>query len=443
MSETKQRALLEIEGSPRPAREIGPADARSELRLKRAERRQRRLISESLDDELAKDDMARVMWEVTGKLDLSPLYAGIQSRGSNAGAPAIDPRIPLCLWVYATSEGEGSAREIARLCQEHVAYRWICGGVSVKAHHLSDFRSANGALFCDLITQVVVVLLKNGLCELTRVAQDGTRVRASAGAASFRRQETLEKLREEARRHLEEVLKEGEDSGISAIRRAARERGARDRLSRIEDALTQISEVQATRQRRGDDTAARVSTTDPDARVMKCSDGGFRPTYNVQFATTTDEARVIVGVETTPFGTDQGAAEPMMEQLDDRYGQRPSELLVDGGYRAHDTLDELAADGTTVYAPLPKQRPGHRPPEAPRETDSPAVAEWRARMQTPEAKEIYKERCATAETVNADAKAHRGLDHIPIRGVDKAFACAALFALTYDILRLICFTRGL
>lgn len=442
MSKPVQQSLLESDPNAAPARmQAHVIDASVGLRLKRAHREQRRLLSSSLDDVLPLEHVARIIWDLSGRLDLSSLYAAIQSRGSNPGAPAIDPRISLCLWIYATSCGEGSAREIARLCDSHDAYRWLCGGVPVKAHHLSDFRSQNGPVFCDLITQVVAVMLQHGLCSLYRVAQDGTRVRASAGAASFRREETLEQLKEEAKRHLEAVLLEADDGGQSAIRKAAKERGARERLSRVEAALAQLSEVVATKARNKDDAPARVSTTDPDARVMKRGDGGFRPAFNAQFATTTDEARMIVGVEVTPFGTDQSAAEPMVEQIEDRYGERPKELLVDGGYLATDTLEAMKQEGTTVYAPLKKARKGERPPEESRGSDSPATAEWRARMQTPEAKEIYKERAATAETVNADGKANRGLDHVPIRGVTKAFAFVSLFALTYNILRVVSLLR--
>jgi len=440
----EQQSLLAESETRAPAQEFeGREEATTGLRLKRAQREQRRLVTQSLDDELEKDHLARLIWAMTGELELSSIYRKIGSRGSNAGAPAIDPRITLVLWIYATIKGEGSAREIARLCEEHVAYRWIRGGVPVRAHHLSDFRSANGHVFCNLITQVVAVLLKNGLCDLARYAQDGTRVRASAGAASFRREASLAELRVEAAKHLEEVLREGEDAGLSAVRRAARERGARDRLARVDAALAQLAEVQATKARHRDAAPPRVSTTDAEARVMKRGDGGFRPAYNAQFATTCDPAKVIVGVEVTNFGTDQGAAEPMLEQIEQRFGVKPTELLVDGGYLANDSLDALAAQDVLTYAPLKKAQPGQRPPEEPRASDSPAVAEWRARMQTPEAKEIYKQRAATAELVNADGKGHRGLDHVPIRSVEKAFSFVALFALSYNILRTISLLRGM
>jgi hypothetical protein len=167
-------------------------------------------------------------------------------------------------------------------------------------------------------------------------------------------------------------------------------------------------------------------------------DGGFRPAYNVQLATTTDKARVIVGVEVTNRGSDAGQSTPMLEQVERRTGVRPAELLVDGGYAQHTAVDQAAALDVTLLAPVPKPRKGDtRDPHQPREGDSEAVAAWRQRMGTENAKAVYKQRAATAETVNADGKAHRGLDRVPVRGLGAVAGNAALFALTYNVLRLI------
>ena len=415
------------------------ADPKRGARLREAERAQLAWGPVDLDATLPADHPARAIGAVVGQLDLSALYAQIEARDERAGAPAVDPKLLLALWVYATSEGEGSAREIWRLTQVHAAYRWLCGGVEVGYHTLSDFRSQQPTVLDALISQVLALLMKHALIDLSRVSQDGTRVRASAGAASFRREATLEALMVQARAHLEAVTREAADPEISARRAAAQTRGALERLARLEAALAQVPEVTATKARRTTkDATVRVSTTDPDARVMKMADGGFRPAYNLQFATTTDEARVIVGVAATNRGSDQGESTPMLAQIEQRTGVRPQALLVDGGYPAHDALDEAADLGVTVYAPLPKPRAGAtRDPHAPRDGDSEAVAAWRARMASEEAKTIYKARAATSETVNADAKAHRGLDHLAVRGRDQALGSACLFALTYDILRLI------
>jgi transposase len=416
-----------------------PSRPKQGARLREANRGQQQWGRLDLDGLVPEDHSARAIWLVVEKLDLSALYAQIEARDDLAGASAIDPKILLTLWVYATSEGEGSGREIWRLTQCHDAYRWICGGVDVGYHTITDFRSQNTAIVDDLITQVLAVLMKHNLVDLSRVAQDGTRVRASAGAGSFHREATLERLMEQARAHLEQVTQEANDPAISARRAAARKRGALDRIARLEAALKQVPEVTETKKRSGaKDATVRVSTTDPDARVMKMGDGGFRPAFNVQFATTTDDARVIVGVEVTNRGSDMGETTPMLEQIEKRTGALPKEMLVDGGYPEHEAIDQAAERDVTFYAPVPQPRKGDpRDPHAPREGDSDAVAAWRQRMGTDEAKEIYKERAATAETVNADAKAHRGLDGIPVRGLKKALGSASLFALTYNILRLL------
>lgn len=435
---SEQQALIPLDAvatsAPR-ARAQGKRGAR----LREANRTQIAWGRIDLDSQLPEDHSARAILAVIERLDLSALYAQIEARDEVAGAPAIDPKVLLALWVYATSEGEGSAREIWRLTTMHDAYRWICGGIAVGYHTLSDFRSGQGEVISALITQVLALLMQHDLVDLSRVAQDGTRVRASAGAASFRREPTLQALMQQARAHLEAVTRDAQDPQISARRAAARKRSAEQRLARLEAALAQVPEVTETKRRSGaKDKAARVSTTDPAARVMKMGDGGFRPAFNVQFATTTDEARVIVGVDVSNRGSDAGQSSPMLEQIEERTGVRPIELLVDGGYAQHSAIDSAAERGVTVYVPVPAPRgKGARDPHARLDDDSDAVGAWRERMGTDEAKAIYKQRAATAETVNADAKQNRGLDMLSVRGIGNVLASATLFALTYDILRLI------
>lgn len=414
-------------------------DPKAAARIREANRTQMAWGRIDLDAQLPEDHVARAIWAVTERLDLSALYAPIRARGERAGASAIDPKILLALWVYATSEGEGSGREIWRLTELHAGYRWLRGGVDIGYHTLTDFRSEHGGVFDALITQVLALLMKQDLVDLNRVAQDGSRIRASAGASSFRREQTLEALMAEARAHLEAVTSEASDPAVTARKSAARKRGASERLQRLQAAIEQIPQVAEVKKRSGaKDATVRVSSTDADARVMKMGDGGFRPAFNVQLATTTDEARVIVGVAVTNRGSDQGESTPMLEQIERRTGQRPSELLVDGGYAQHEAIDQAAGKQVTVLAPVPKARKGDtRDPHAPREDDSEAVGAWRQRMGTDEAKEIYKQRASTAETVNADAKTHRGLDSFAVRGLGKALGSATLFALTYNILRLI------
>ena len=437
----EQPALFPVAAAPSPAPAVTapPDDPKRGARIREADRSQIQWGRIDLDAMLPPDHAARAIWAAIERLDLSALYVQIEARDDQPGAPAIDPKILLALWVYATSEGEGSAREIDRLTQMHAAYRWICGGVEINYHTLSDFRAQQGEVLNALITQVLALLLKGELIDLRRTAQDGTRIRASAGAGSFRREQSLQEMMATARAHLEEVQRQAADPGMSLRRRAAQRRGAEDRIRRLEAALAELPEITETKKRSGaKDATPRASSTDAEARVMKMGDGGFRPAYNVQFATTADDARVIVGVDVINRGSDMGQSTAMLEQITARTGQTPAEHLVDGGYPSHPAIDAAAEKGVTIYAPLPKPRKGEtRDPHAPRDDDSEPVAAWRQRMATHEAKEIYKQRGATAETVNAEAKHHRGLHRFPVRGLTKALGCAALFGLTYNVLRMI------
>jgi transposase len=436
-AEGAQPSLFPTEPQDPPAPSC-PIDPERGARLLRADRTQIAWGRIDLDAALPEDHPARAIVAVLDRLDLRALYSEVKARGKTAGTAAIDPKILLALWIYATSDGVGSGREIARLTQLHAAYRWICGGVEVAYHRLNDFRSDHGDVFDQLVTQVLARLLAHDLVDLSRVAQDGTRVRASAGAASFRRGRTLDELMTEARAHLVTVTRDAQDPAISARQAAAMKRAAKERIARLEAALAELPAVIAVKKKNGSKGAEpRVSTTDSQARIMKMADGGFRPAYNVQLATTTDGARVIVGVDVTQRGSDQGQTTPMIAQIEARSGVRPTEILVDGGYTGHDAIDEAAARGTTVYGPLPKPRAEGVDPHAPKAGDSAAVGQWRARMATDDAKAIYKQRAATAETVNADGKAHRGLASTSLRGLEKVKGGALLFALTYDILRLI------
>lgn len=379
---------------------------------------------------------ARLVWRFVEGLDLSAFYATIRAREGRAGRPAIDPKILVALWLYATMDGVGSAREVDRLCYAHDAYRWLRGGVSVNYHTLSDFRVARQAALEDLLTQSIAVLLHRGIVTMARVAQDGTRVRGSAGAGSFRRGETLETCLRLARKQVERTQRQAEAPAPSR-REAAQQRVAADRLARVEDALAQLPAVQATKARQTGKkrpTEARVSTTDPDARVMKMADGGYRPAYNVHLATDVD-SRVIVGVRTLNSGADQSHLGPMLDAIRHRLGRLPQAQLLDGGFVTKEEITAAAARHVTVYAP-PMQRAGRtRRPEAPVDGDTPAVAAWRARMATAEAKTIYKARAATAEWVNADARTHRTLGRVLVRGLAKVHTWALWGALAHNMLR--------
>jgi len=425
---------------------MGKAELVHGARVTTAERRQVTWGSFDLESLVREDHRVRAIWQVIESLDLKAFYARISSVEERAGRPATDPKILLALWIYATSEGIGSAHHVDRLCKTDAVYRWICGGVSMNQHTLSDFRTDYRVEVDGLMTKVIATLMHNGLLHLRRLAHDGMRVRASAGAASFRRKQSLHSCAEEARARIAELQKEidEEPAASDTRRRKAQERAAKMREEAIAQALEELPLVEQAKERRATrDSKARTrdpkakkgvpraSTTDPEARVMRMPDGGFRPAYNVQLATDT-ESRFIVGVDVTNVGSDAALLTPMLDDIERRTGQLPKEHLVDGGFNALAEIERAHQRGVAVYAPKLASR--SRKTKSTRR-DPPGVAAWRARMDEPATKPIYKLRAATAETVNADLRRWRGLDRFVVRGRHKVRACAVLSALTYNVLR--------
>jgi transposase len=417
-------------------------------RVLMAERNQIALRPVDLEATVGPEHAVRGVWAFVERLDLSALYAEIGSVEGGSGRPAIDPQILMALWLYATVDGVGSAREIERLTEAHDAYRWICGGVNVNHHTLSDFRCARVDVLDELLTDSVAVLVNKGLVKLDRVAQDGMRVRASAGAGSFRRRSTLEFCLEQARAQVQ-ALKDELDADADAgnrRRRAARERAAEERQKRVAQALERLDQVEKqknkkpvakkeneTEEQHKKRSEPRASSTDAQARVMKMADGGFRPAYNVQLTTTTD-SQIIVGVEVNNCGSDLGQLSPMLDQVQQRYEQCPADWLTDGGFARNADIEDAHRRGTTVYAPVRHPRDLSRDPHVALPDDSEAIIQWRQRMGSEVAKEIYKQRAATAECVNAIARG-RGLTQFLVRGLNKVKAVALWYALAHNLMR--------
>jgi transposase len=424
----------------------------TDVRLRPVDRLQVTMEMQAIDDLIPADHQARVIWQISEALDMTAFYESIRAREGRCGRDATDPRLLFSLWLYATIRGEGSARELARLCSESAPYRWLCGGVSVNHHMLSDFRVGHGAALDGLLTEVLASLVDKELVDVHRISQDGTRVRACAGSGSFRGAERLEQLLKEAQAHVEQLKQLLEDPArsaeLSARQKGARERAAAERAERIGQALGQMPELKRRHEKllkkagngtHGQTVKARqprASTTDAEARTMKMGDGGFRPAYNVQVAVDT-ASRAIVGLAVTNEGSDSAnLAEPMRKQVEQRTGRKVGEHLMDGGYTVLDDIDRAAAEGVTLYTPpKPSRNKDKRGDEfQPRKTDSPAVAAWRQTMGTPEAQKIYKERASTVETVNADIKQHRGLRQFTVQGMQKALSVALWAALAYNLI---------
>jgi len=414
-----------------------------QIRFNCANRRQIAWRDACWDELLAHDHPVRSVWEFVEGLDLSPIMATYKAVAGVPGANPIDVRILMALWLYGTLRGIGSARELARRCNSHgeVAFQWICGDVTVNHHTLSTFRTTHVEFLDRLLTEGVAVLLHEELVDMERVAQDGMRVRASAGSSSFRRRESLEECLKEAEAQVNALREEVDRDTTSSSRRqdAAKERAALERKARIEAALEHLPAIEE-KKKASEKQNARASTTDAEARVMKMANGGFNPAYNVQFATDT-KTQVILGVDVTNNGGDRGEMGRMIDQLKERYDQVPEEYLVDGGFSSKEDVEQVSRDpddedssGITVYAPL-RKCPGGGDPHVRREKESQAVGDWRERMGTEEAKEIYKDRAATAECVNAIAR-NRGLQQFRVRGLIKVKAILLWHALAHNLIRI-------
>jgi transposase len=394
----------------------------------------------ALDDLIPDDHPVRAVWAFVGGLDLSRLHDAIKAREGVPGHPPAAPELMMALWLWATVDGVGSARRLDQLCRDHLAYRWLCGGVSMNYHSLSDFRVAHADLLDQLLAHGVASLVEAGLVALDTLSQDGLRVRASAGAASFRRRKRLEELRTAAQARVERLRAELEDDPAAGDRRqrAARERAARDREERISAAQDRMCELEAERARREKTNKSevakqkepRASTTDPDARVMKMADGGFRPAYNMQLVAE-PSSQIIVAIDVETSGSDRGLARPAIEGLR-ASGHVPSDYLVDGGFTKNDDIEWANASGTRLWCP-PGQTKHGTDPYAPRRDDGPGVADWRKRMASQPGKDMYRKR-AQHECINAEAR-RKGLTQLTVRGKTKARTALLWVALAHNMLR--------
>jgi transposase len=410
-------------------------------RLREPVRDQVELRAVDLDGLIGADHPARVIWDYVQKLDLSSLEQAVGAREHTPGQAPASPRLLLALWLYATSEGVGSARALARLCESHDAYRWLCGGVNVNYHGLADFRTSDSDLLDRLLTENVATLSAANVISLNEVVQDGVRVRASAGAASFRRRKTLHKELRKAQRRVAQLKQEVHDNPDASNRRirAAGDRAARETEARVKAALAKLAEIEAERERRAKTNKKQVakqkepraSTTDPQARIMKMADGGYRPAYNCQFGTVAN-GQIVVAFDATAVGSDRGLMPPMLTQIERRHGRKPRRYLVDGGFNKNEDTEWAAGIGVNVYGP-PIRSKHNTDPYAPRRDDGPGVAAWRKRMKSSHGKSVYKRR-TMGECINARFR-QWNLRQFAVRGLRKVQAVLSMFALANNILQ--------
>lgn len=419
-------------------------DSLPQVRVKRPQRNQIQWRDAALDQMIPKDHRVRAVWAYVDSLDLKPLYRKIQAVEGGVGRDAVDPKILLALWMFAIIEGVSSARHLARLSERDLAYMWICGEVGVNYHLLADFRTAHGEFLDKLLTDTIATLMYQNIVTLETVAQDGMRVRANAGSSSFRRKKSLEECRQEAAEQVKKLQEENEDEftndASNARRRAAAERAAEERAQRVEEALKNLAELQEQKEERkkGSGKEARCSTTDPEARNMKMGDGGFRPAYNVQFATDGD-TRMIVSVDVTNNGSDGGQMAPMHETVCEQYDKVPDHYVVDGGFATNEDITQVEKSGSQVAAPMTHEdrivkRGGD--PHARRARDTDEMAAFRERMATDDAKAILKRRPSIAEFPNAECR-NRGLHQFRVRGLEKVRTVSLWYAIVFNFMRML------
>jgi len=423
--QAKPRAVAEPLGAPR---------------LREPMREQIELRAVDIESLIGQEHPARVIWAYVEGLDLSELEDRVRARENTPGHPPPSPRLLLALWLYATSDGVGSARALDRLCESHDVYRWLCGGVSMNYHTLSDFRVGCADLLDRLLSEHLAALNKAGLVDLEKLTQDGVRIRANAGTGSFRREATLDRQMAQAEAVVEELKREVDADPEASNRRirAARERAARERIARVQAAQAALAEIKRKREqldKMGGNgkkpKEARASTTDPQARVMKMADAGFRPAYNVQVASAAGEL-IVVTVDIDNNGSDRGLMRPMLERTRSLLGRFPRRHLVDGGFCSAEDIEWAHGKGVEVYCPPTQSRSGVDP-YLPRHGDGPGVLAWRTRMASEDGKAQYRARticeCIHARWRNWD------LRQLTVRGIDKVRAVVLWFALTNNILQ--------
>lgn len=416
-------------------------------RIRTVQRNQIKFNIASIDQLIPEDHWARDVWEFVCRLDLSSFNDQIKVLENCKGPGTVDPKIYMSVWLYAILNGEYSARAICRLCYEHHAYIWLCGGVSVNYHSLSDFRSKNDN-FRQVLQESIALMWKMGIFSPNEVAQDGTRVKANAGIKSLRKTKSLNRLIEEASSYVEKLEKEQKENPSIGNQRKkmAQERAIKERKERLEKAHKELEaykeqRVQSAKKNHNKLTEdgkeeLRISTTDIECRKMKMGDGGFHLAYNVQFATSTDK-KVILGVDVVNT-LDPGTLNRMMREVHENLKkigcpQQPEKWLVDSAYANNSDLEKAQCDFPEVTIYSPPTSTNKTDPLEPKKNDNNAMRDLRKRMSTEEAQMTYKKRSSTAEFSNACTK-NRGMDEFLVRGLKKVKNMALLYGIMHNMM---------
>ena len=391
---------------------------------------------------IPEDHLARSIWAFVDAMDTNACYWEIKTFNWEPGRPTTCPKILLTLWLYSVLDGNISSRKLECLCKNHNAYKWIAGGAPINRTMLSDFRTKNPMIFEDLLTSCLAVMYKEELISDEDFSQDGTRVKGSAGFNSYKTEETLEKLKNEIKDYILSLTIDNYENK----KRINLVRIANERLNRVEAALKTIKKEKEIKKENGkknhnkvtqeDLDNVRASTVDPAIRKMKMGDGGFRLAYNIQFATGL-ESRVIFGVDTVTH-LDPGSSAKMIAIVSSRLSiigmNSPKRWVGDSAYSSASDLNLVSDMFPDLYYYAPPQVNKGQDPKKNKKTDTQAIIQWREKIDTKEANELYKKRCSTAEFSNAQVKNH-GLKEFLVRGIEKVKSMSILHAISHNILR--------
>jgi len=475
------------------------------VRLKPINREQMVLRPMNVERLVPEDHEVRAIWEFVGRTDLSGYYEEIEAVEGEAGRSATDPQLLISLWIYGYSKGVSAAREIGRLCEYDPAYQWLTGLEPINYHTLSDFRVKHKEGLDALFIEVLGLLSAEGLISLERVMHDGSKVKACASGDTFRREGKIRAHLELAREQVEQMGDPRTAEEVSPRVAKARQRAAREKKERLELALREMEKIRATKSSKAEKGEVRVSMTDPEARVMKQSDGGYAPSYNAQISTDAKE-KVIVGVGVSQCGSDYEELVPAVEKVEEALGRVPEQMVTDGGFVSRENILAMKEKGIDFIGPMgvgvaqsagqmkrrgvdpsfypeafhydavrdtyrcpaekrlrpdgEEKRPGrtnykYRASAADcqkcifkqkccpqneamgraivRGVDDPVVVVHKEKMETEEAKQIYRQRGAVAEFPNAWIKEKIGLRQFRLRGLIKVGMEVLWACLAYNI----------
>lgn len=329
-----------------------PAVAMGNVKLRTVDRSQTKLVTLEIESLIPANHKARAVWELVGKMNLSEFHKSLRTQKGCVGRAAWDPQLLVSVWVYAYSEGISSAREIERLMEWEPGLQWLGGLEAVNHHTLADFRVDHKEALDELFAELLALLESAGMVSLEQIMHDGTKIQAQAGADTFRREKTIRDRLQQARAAVEQMADPRAEQSCQSRREAAQARAARERAERLEAALQELSQVQAGKKTAEEKEPSRVSVLEPEARLMKHGDHAITPSYNAQISTESTN-KIIVGAHLSQCSSDAPSLMPAMQEVERNLGNKPAEVVVDGGYTNRDTIVECAAQRIDLVGSLP------------------------------------------------------------------------------------------